>query len=516
MRYNEPMTASFRYPNSELDQSGVLLSSLGTFWADTYMGNDVTESYLIATSQLEKQAAADAAEAVNCVARRTTPVLHTEQWQELILRESERNPSTLILSYGQPAAVYGSTYRYGQSAAWAYSAFAAPGDLQSVPMVCNRLTLPSVSLIEGVDYVVDPVQRVIVFRDNPFENANIAQREVYDAAGNVVDREASVWLFRGQYDRRHLFLRWGYPWGLEMKSSETYRNALNALWDASVRGTAAQDVFNAIAAILDVPVPQQTETVEVVKADARSLLVITDQRVYRFHPAAVPLVAVGDVVHAGMPLTNAVQFFEFNRGQVPDAMTAIHLERGFLTEGYYDGITFENKTVPTVVGSDGTYTTLQFEVGGWPLDVEKFWEDFHARGVAAGQTLAHLLDQRTNKVGEPSAVNLPTTINPLQFLCENVLRNHGFAVKIRLTALGPNAASVVHLRTLRRLVPAHTALLLLVEMEAGPETIVLQPDNGSYVEDAETFQAGEPMEETIDGVGILEEPVAFYVDGFCV
>src|SRR5690606_17803300 len=115
---------------------------------------------------------------------------------------------------------------------------------------------------------------------------------------------------------------------------------------------------------------------------------------------------------------------QFQRGQVPAELRAVELGRGWLAAGFVGGLTFENKDVPLVVESDGVYTRLSWELGGWDQDVRRFFDQLHARGLANPPTLAQLLDRRTNPAGEPTAANLPATINPLAFLVANVLRNH--------------------------------------------------------------------------------------------
>ena len=496
------------YPSDDLDQTGALLDAMGTLWSSTYDGIDLTQSYVQGIARLERQAFDDMQEVVAAISRQTAPVFHTELWQELILRKSGLNPQA-TLHYGQGAR-YGDGPLYGGPVAVSFFSFAIAANTRLIPLITNRLTTPSQMLFAGLDYAI--TQGLVVFRDNPFDNPKFAQRAVFDEAGNVADYEVSLWCYHSQLDRRTLYRQFGYQWGMEMPSSETYKKFLNALWDGAVRSPAAQDIFGAVAAALDVPVSLGNETVEMIETDSRGLLIVTDQQVYRFNKAAVPLVAVGDTVRAGMPLTDAVKFYEFNRGQLPADLLAIHLGTGFLVDGFYDGVTFPNKQVPVQVGSDGIFTTIRFELGGWPLDIEKFWEDFHARGVASGQTLAQLLDQRTTKVGEPRASNLPATINPLGFLCANVLRNNAFAIKLRIEALGAQAAPLVYLQTLRRLVPPHTTLLLIVELEAPPDAVTME----SISESPDTFLANDPGEDDIPYSWITEEPGLYYVGGRCI
>jgi hypothetical protein len=130
------------------------------------------------------------------------------------------------------------------------------------------------------------------------------------------------------------------------------------------------------------------------------------------------------------------------------------------------------------------YTYIKFRVGGHPADVEYFFDEIHARGIAAAQsptdpchptrrkgTLAHLLDRRVNPEGEPTAQHLPTTINPLRFLVENVLRNNVFTVRILVSALGQNRLGLYNIRHLRQLLPPQTAMLVIFELDADKDVV---------------------------------------------
>src|SRR4029077_15918153 len=144
---------------------------------------------------------------------------------------------------------------------------------------------------------------------------------------------------------------------------------------------------------------------------------VTDAHAYSFDREAVPTVAVGDVVHAGNSLVDALQFYEFNRGQVPtpEELGSLSVGRGFLAEGYWHDLAFANAVVPTTVttAADG-YTRIEWEVQGAPGDVAKFWDDIHTTGVGRARTVSVHMDTRDEPAGQPSALALPTTINPLE------------------------------------------------------------------------------------------------------
>lgn len=508
---------TYVFPTTEYDEPRVLLELLGTFWSDTYP-DQLVEDLLVSYALAARQSHVNMLELVSACSRFDVPVFHREQWHHLVLKESDHNTNA-----GTSMSVYGSGIVYGTQPGsgvqlkygvpwFPYSIFPLPTDFVGCSFIFNRITQPSVSLLLGVDYIIDVDRQVIVFKDNPFNNANIATREVY-TNGEVTDKEASLWLFRSLFDVADIYTQFGYPLRFELPSTEGYRDAINGLWDGLIRGTAAQDIQAVVAAVCDVPLAKGMETVEIVMKDANHLLVITNQNVYRFSLDATALVAVGDTVFAGQSLVNAVRFYNFNRGDYGD-LKAVTLGPGFLPDGYYDSITFYDETVDLVVDTSGTFTKVSFHVGGWPGDLEKFWDDFHEKGVAQGQTLAHLLDQRVNKVGEPTAVNLPATINPMEFAVENILRNNAFAVKIVFNLLGPNAVAIQHLRQLRRFIVPGTAMLLFIELFAPADDVTLV----EYTEETqEPYQGSEPYQETFTVSSFVEETVTLgYIEGHCI
>jgi hypothetical protein len=137
------------------------------------------------------------------------------------------------------------------------------------------------------------------------------------------------------------------------------------------------------------------------------------------------------------------------------------------------------------------------------LDIDKFFDDAHAAGVARNQTLAHLLDTRTNKVGEPKSSNLPATINPLKFLTENVLRGNAFVVRLAAAAFGTNAAGLQHMHLLRKIIPPHTAMITILELQGFKDFVTIEESESLSI-----FVGTTPMSDTItipdgaDRVGI--------------
>lgn len=519
--------AEFTYPANVFDRPQQLLATLGSFWSRTYLGEDQVLSLTLAAAQVAAQTHLDLLELVASMSRFEVPIWHRDNWYMLLIKESELNGASINLARFDGALAFDDAALFDTPQASPLHAFPLPDKLVNVPLVMNRITDPTVLLTDTVDFTIDNDAGAIVFRANPFDNPLVAVRNVYED-GEPVDREAALWLFRGEFDYEHIYRQFGYVLGLKLKSSKGYRDIVNAIMDNIVQGPTAVSIEQALAAMAGVPLVQEaTETVEAISSDANGQLIITDRHVYRYSMRATATVAVGDVVRAGQSLVDAFEVIEFNRGQVPDSLQALAIGRGLLANCFYGDLIFDNKDVPLEVDEshESGYTYLKFGLGGFPADVTAFFDEMHLRGMVAYEsrdqsecavvkrigTLAHMLDKRTNPDGEPRAANLPATINPLKFLVENVLRNNAYVVKIKVAGMGPDALGLYNVRHLRRIIPPHTAMILLYEFVVEPDTLTVD-----LVSETSAYFAGVDVTDTIPENLVQERKVSVrMISGTC-
>lgn len=508
----------FQFPTRDIDRPDTLVGFLGTHWSEAFDARDQIRSLMLARSLEEQQKVRELRQVVDAVSRFTQPLHRTEQWRLLVLKENERNhQSVAVLRYGdsKQQAVYGThpvtgrLYRYGMPHE-TESVFPLPYILEQAPFIFDRIVKPSRTLTYGLDYYLSPADQAIVFRKNPFDSPQFEIRELFED-GVLADRECWLWLFRPQRDRDRVYRQFGYVTDLKLPSSLQYRDYVNAVWDGVVAGASSRPLAAALAALTDTPVATGHETVQHVVGDSRGLLITTDKAAYRYPSDATALVTAGDVVEAGDQLVDTVRVFEFHNGDVPAVgdLQALELGRGFLPAGFVDGISFFNQDVPLQVDTSGEFTRVEFEVGGFDEDVTRFWTLFHERGEASPPTLAQLLDRRENPSGEPTAGALPATVNPLEFLIRNVLRNNAFVVKIKHRQQGSNRLPFSAARKLRLLVPPHTAMLLVFELVFDPDTVNMDgpgDDQTTGYEESPGLGFGlEPFAETLDVSALAED-----------
>lgn len=533
--------SDFTYPDTVYDVPRNLLALLGSWWAEDYAGRYQTLGSVQAKAQIENQSVIDLLNLLASMSRFSVPLYHVDNWYPYYVLKSQRNDANTSLLRYNASHNYDAGQFYDVPAARPFSAFPKPENLVDADLIVNRFTDPTLMLNKGMDWMMDDT--AVIFNINPFDDARVAKRPVYQD-GVIVDEEALLWIFRGKFDFQTAYKQFGYVIGLRMQSDKGYRDLMNAVWDGMVGGSRRRDILNAFSAMTGVPlVRESSETVQEITTDSSSRLIITNSNVYKFDPLAVPIVTVGDVVRRFQPLTDTLQIYQFNRGQTPADLQALALGEGFLSTCFYADLVFENKEVPlTVIEDDPTgFTRVEWPLGGFPLDVAQFFDELHARGVnealrAIGEceeipkisypandcdetdqfarraTMAHYLDRRAEQVGEPRAAHLPTTINPLQFLIKNILRNNAYLVRVKVSTIGVNCVGLYHTRLLQRVVPPHTAMFLLMELTTARDSVTVNLIN----EQISTYTGMEPLVDVIPGNLVRDSRVTIrVVSGTC-
>lgn len=506
----------YTYPASDFDNSNKLLTLLGSFWSRLYTAKDQVRSYAQATAEILAQTHLNVLETAAALSRFDIPVFHTENWLPIPIRKSQRNTTgTAPLRFDTSGAVFNGDYDFNSPNRTDTFAYKAPPNLANVYQIFDKLIFPTLTLSKNVDFVIDRDSQAIVFTTDPFTNATLLKRGIYDN-GVLVDEEIILWGFKAQLDYKYVFNQFAYAVGLHLKSSENAKQFTNAVFNGFIDGgLSVQSFTDAVAAICDIEVVKEdTEVVELLTIDAHGLCIATDKHVYRYAADATPIVTVGQTVHAGDSLTTAIEVVEFNHGTVSDNLDALALDRGIVSACFYGDLVFDNKEVPLEVITDhpSGYTYVRFPITGFPADVDLFFEELHARGVAAAQfiqdpckarntklgTLAHLLDKRAQPDTEPTAAHLPTTINPLVFLVKNVFRNNVFAVIIRVSELGKNSLGLYNIRHIRRILPPNVVAFFVYALDGIKDT---KDGNTDLVETISSFTAMEPLVD--DGLNLL-------------
>lgn len=489
---------------AETNQAGLILDKLGTHWSSFYRDNGFVEALIEATDELEKQTRATFNEAVALLGRETAPLFHTQNWYALTVRQSELTRSTL--KYGDGYS-YGSTWTYGATLSSDSYDFVVPDTLNSAGAVVNKLRDPSLLWLPGIDFVVE--DGLLKLRSNPFETADFPKEEVFED-GVLADFETTLWLFKSQWDWNYLYDHVGYVLGLKLPATQAALDTLNVLMDAVIEGTNRGHIEKLFSAITGTPLCKTTgETVELITADRNNLIVATDSSVYLFPTSATAIVSVGDVLAEGDSLVDTLQFFDLQRGECPDELTSLEIGANFLSADYVSGVIFKNTDVPLVI-TEGDTTTVSFELGGFPTDVDAFWETVDASGETRGYTLAQTLDTRPAPLAsEPTAATLPATINPLSFLVENVLRGNALAVSVKANQLS-GGLGLNWLWLVQEILPPWQTIFVVVDLEVDDDSITLAGDDAPVPYDTN------PVTDEIDLTEAADAPSLRGIQHYCL
>lgn len=518
---------SYTYPNDVYDKPGNLLAVLGSWWADQYAGKEQVSAIVSAVAGTQQQSSQDMLELLDSMSRRTVPIYHTDNWYELRLSQVDQTAVTAanVLQYDD-GVQYDAGYTYDSRAVKPYFSHTLPAGLREVPVLLNQFVAPDLLWTPQLDYSVTPT--TIIFYADPFTDPRVRKQPVYKG-GVLVDYVAVLWVYRGQWDWDTIYQQFGYVLKLRMQSSRGYRDILNATYDAMLTGGAGTDLLQMLSVMTGIPLTKyDNEQVLEITQDAGGQLIVTDKAVYRLPLIATASVVVGDIVAKQTSLATAMQVYELNRPLDISAIPAIAIGSGFLASCMYGDLLFPNKDVPLEVVTDDPsgFTRLQWPLGGFPLDVAKFFDDLHDRGVLAATTdidtcgdsellerlgelteygsigvsryvrkatLAHLLDTRDVAIDEPTAAALPTTINPCQFLVDNIFNKNTTIIVLRTADFSESGTGLQNLRLLRRILPPQTAVLIMLELDVPTDTVT--PDN--FSESLETWVGVEIFSDAI-------------------
>ncbi len=438
-----------------------LLSTLGTFWNGLYGGTEFVKTFIKARNRLELQTHRNVQELVACQSRFNVPVYHLDDWYAMRIKRSEleeNNTYGLDEDYSGPI-VYGGrsvfTYTIGEST------ITIKSKLKRVLNISDTIVNPSTLLTNGIDFTYQDL--TFTFFDNPFDTFSV--KPIYDEDGEVEDEEIVIWMYQAEFDYKYIYNHYGYVIGFDVPSSENYKAIVNAVFDAALGGSSRLQIINVLSAITDIPVIKTDgEIVEVVGSDSNGKFVVTDKYAYRLASNATVIVEAGDTLHAGDFISTGLKVEDFKNG-IPEGLTSLVLGVDFLIGDFFLGTlewldTTESITVTENVSGK---TKITWPLVGGTDDVIEWWNAIHANGVASGVSLANLMDTRENPVGEPTALNLPTTINPLEWLVENILKYNTFLVRITADELGPNAVGLDQMEVLRYIVPPHQRMINIID-----------------------------------------------------
>jgi hypothetical protein len=447
------------YPAGDWQDHHQLAGLTGTYWLDHFEGRDEVLTRARASTLVFDQVIRDLASCRASVSLRSCPLEHHEHAHRVVLRQSTLRHATPIRVGERDIDgtwVVGGVIERG--------VYTSPADFAHAPVLTNRLRQPSRCLVWGIDFVVRAGQ--LELATDPFADPLLPAAPVFDALGQVVDQELVLWAHEARRDDGWLGRLYGAPVGLPGPSTPERLQLLDGGYDALTGGTSSRAFRKMLEAVCGVRLADEDATVEVVQADPAGLLVVTDRAVHWFAATATALVAPGDRVAGGQALADTLQIDSLHSGAVPAGLTTLELPASLLGLEEPFPVQFSRAPLPITFDADGQGgLRASFEVTDTSADNIRFWNIVHARGVAAGRTLAQALQARGQA--------LPEMIDGLAFLCEHWLRGCGLLVRIREGDLGAGALGLSQLAAARQLLPPEQGVL--VHRTSGTGVVTVAP-----------------------------------------
>ena len=428
---------------------------LGGYWYDIHQSEDV-RVLSRARADLELWTEQRRDEAVLCLSSEDTPIYATRPWLPLKIRRPYNTPGNLTVQrYGDTGLVYGSAGVYGMQVVGDGFHVGLPAEVAKAPEVRATVSIEGTVWRLDKDYTHNEHGELVFSADPFFEEYGFAKTPYYEGNTPVGD-ELTLWLRNPTVARKYVQNHHGRMARVPDGDGLFYKEAVNAVLASAIRGTAEIDARRLLAAIAGVPVARRHAVISSVTRTTENLVINDGNEDYLCPEASEPLVATGDTVRRGEFLCDAVQLYQ--QGAVPP-LTSLTLDGSLLSPQISSSLTFENTDKALTVTTVSGISRVEFEITGDAA--ADFWDIVHERGVAAGKTLAQLLDTRPSSQATtpPTAAYLPTTVNPLEFVCRNVLGSHGAIAVFKTASLGPNRLEPEFEKLLRRVVPSYATIL---------------------------------------------------------
>lgn len=397
-------------PASRFRDLTTLASYVGSFWTDIYEDSASVLGLLYGQAVQQQQIEQRAREFVLLHGRQDGPATETHIHWPFRLNKTDLTRTTAGFSAASPAGLV------------------SFGRMEVISSETGGLSF-------GLDVSLESEK--FVFARDPF---------VMLESSVLVDSNGTSYLdfdvVAAEFDAGRLQAIWQSSAGIAFESTKNGQAIANAVIDAVTGGPSLGSLIRALALITDSPFAKYRETVEWIGLERGERKVITDKEVYTASASSICQVSVGDTLSPGQALTDAVRLWDVQNGLVPNWLTSLTLGPGNLWSSYSLGFSNSQQSISVQTGVSG-FTKISFPLSGDSSDVSAFFTELHTRGVAGGKTLANYLDIRplASQTSQPTAANLPATVNPLSLLCSYVLQGSTLVIKVDPSKYGSKAAA---------------------------------------------------------------------------
>jgi len=459
----ESLFPIYTYPTNSVTDKNFMMSSLGSFWNQIFREKSTVQGYSQGVSEETIQSYYNLLQALDVYSVQSTPVLHTEKYYPLVIKQSEFNQERFVFEsngavFGQQPEsdqIYrGVTFQFGEPKipsrqVWLYQ---FSDTLKTCSLFANRVIDPSRVLTNGVDFKFDG--NILLFNTNLFEDDLFPKVEVRDELGNVTDQQIILWGYMAGVDEHLLHDYHGYIFDLNLNSSEDFKNLLVGYYRAYTNGPTVANIQSLLSMGLGViPIIEAQETIEAISEDAYHKLVITDKNVYRIDKSfTLANLTVGQALYAGDILITNIQYFDnvclqgWWRTLSNYGIQNLALNKYMFLGNYQSQLVFKNDFEIIYRDSDGF---VNFPVTGSPEDVSLFEQTINDNNINQYLNLG---------LGETQI------INPVDFLFTNLLKENTAAFIFDVNSKNSELFFRV-LPDIAKLVPRHVYMIAFINFE---------------------------------------------------
>jgi hypothetical protein len=471
-----------------------LFGLLGDYWTRLYSDSELLAKFSNGNGLAAAQTYLEFVETVLCLDRQNMPAYHREMFIPIVIRLSEVNTGT-ALKVGQKPVVTigpqadgdyrgGDIFKVGGNAALkdtlSYKINTSVSFDTGIDSLSNKLFSSEQTLVSGKDFYIESGVLFIDKDKDPFQADSYMIREVAGENGEV-DYEILLWGTNALVDDDYTFTHYGYPLGRYDRDPVVYLNQINALWDLQFVGSDIQVVKQAIAAMINVPsIIEETETVDAITGGQDGeVYVVTDKHSYLVElPGTIlPHVIPGAILYQGDYITDALKvYWNLDTARFvypPNDKITLSSFVADVPSLYLSKAVAGNYSADSGIIVDWADSPITFEGydenGNWkirfPLQAnfgksDLFWQEIWDRAEANNEALQDIFaDFITVPAGNVGSV--VGQINPLKYYMDNFLKANATIVTINFNSLPDSITSLRALTRLKRIVPAHTLLLLI-------------------------------------------------------
>lgn len=347
-----------------------------------------------------------------------------------------------------------------------------PENLSGFSIITDAIKSPKKTWTNGSNVILDSKNKQLIFFEDPLGRG---------------EAERVLWVHDSEFykTQKQESLQALVPVNLK-ESPKPAAESTKTLLQSFISDITENQLYEIFSYFTGIPFSKNHEIVEEINQTPDGTVIVTKTESYTVPTNSSQLTA-GNFVRTGQFLNQVLKqiIFSNNNAIHEDELDCLTLSAEELDDDIGGEITLQNKNVPCRVEDvvDGV-PKIQFQVGGWPHVINKFFNKIHELGVTSGLPIATLLDTRPNLPGYPTKEQIQDQINPLLFYLHNLLSQTTQIYQLNVSDFKKLPGAEAILSSINKLAPPHGKLILVIKMPEQQETAEM---NGAGTDNSTGF-----------------------------